>query len=98
MTREELAAKIRALAEVATTLEEPDRSLKLGDIDQLEIELAAMALEETRARLERVQLPDVEQIDAKIAAARDATKSHLFRVDAFNAALGLLKTAAGILL
>ncbi len=98
MTREELKTKIQELTEAANGLAEPDKTFKLGEVDRLKIKLEGMALEELRQKLEQIQLPDLQQIDEQIAAAKDSTEAHQARVHAFNAAIGILKTALGIVL
>jgi hypothetical protein len=98
MTRDELTAKIAALKSAAAGLKEPDKTFRLNDIAALEIELEGMALDELVARLNQMTLPDIQDMDRKIAAAQQANKDNQFRVDAFNTAFGILKTALGIVL
>lgn len=98
MTRDELIAKIAALKLAAEGLEEPDKTFKLNDIAALEIELEGMALEELIASLNRMTLPEIQEMDHKIAEAQQANTDNQFRVDAFNTAFGILKTAVGIVL
>ena len=57
-----------------------------------------MALQDLVAKLNQMALPDIEEMDRKIADARKATEDQQFRVDAFNTALGFIKTAVGIIL
>lgn len=98
MTRDELNARIAVLKAAAEGLEEPDSTFKLNDIAALEIELEGLALDELVARLNRITLPDIRKMDQKIAAARQDNTDNQFRVDAFNTAFGILKTAVGIVL
>ncbi|MDH3597431.1 MAG: hypothetical protein OEU09_22315 [Rhodospirillales bacterium] len=98
MTREELEAEIQRLKHGAEGLDEPDKTFKLNDIAQLEIELQGMALADITAALRDITLPDLNEMKAQIDAAVDATKAHEQRVNAFNTAFGLLKTGLGIVL
>jgi len=98
MTRKELDNKIRELTETADGLDEPDKTFKLNEVDRLKIEIEGMALQELRNKLEQIQLPDIEEMDEQIAAAKDATTAHKTRVDAFNAAIEILTAALNIAL
>lgn len=95
MTKEELMAKIAKLRQGAETLDEPERTFKLADVDQLEIQIAGMALDEIADKMRAISLPDTEAMDVDIKAARDATAAHALRVAAFDKAYGLIKTGLG---
>ena len=90
MTREELETEIGRLKQGAEGLDEPDKTFKLNDIAQLEIELQGMALADVTAALRDITLPDLNEMKAQIDAAVDATSAHERRVNAFNTAYGLL--------
>ncbi|MDP7548524.1 MAG: hypothetical protein QGF20_14640 [Alphaproteobacteria bacterium] len=98
MTPEDIKTKITELETAAQGLGEPEKTFKLNDVAQLRIQLEGMALQDLVAKLNQMALPDIEEMDRKIADARKATEDQQFRVDAFNTALGFIKTAVGIIL
>lgn len=98
MTRDELKTKINELKDVASSLAEPDKTFKLGEINQLEIELEGMALDEIRQKLDQISLPSVQEMDDLIDKAKKATEEHQSRVNAFNGAFSILKKALGIVI
>ncbi len=98
MTKEELQNKIQELTEAANGLEEPDKTFALSDVDRLKIEVEGMALAEILQKLEQIKIPDLQEMDKQIKAAKDANNSATKRVDALNFALKLLKTGLGIVL
>jgi hypothetical protein len=67
MTQEELKAKIQELKDAAENLDEPDKTFKLIDVRNLDSQLAGMALEELRQKLEQIRLIDLREIDQQIA-------------------------------
>jgi uncharacterized protein YdgA (DUF945 family) len=97
MTRMELTTRINELTKTANSLDEPDKTFTLNEIDKMAIEIEGMALEELCRRLEQIQLPELREIDEQIAAAEDATKAHQSRVEALNIGIGILRTVIGIM-
>jgi uncharacterized membrane protein YccC len=95
MTRVELETRIHDLARVANSLDQPDKTFMLNEIDRIIREIDGMALAEFRQKLEQIQLVKLREVDEKIAAARDATKAHQFRVEAVETAIGILRTVIG---
>jgi hypothetical protein len=98
MTKEELETKIQELTEVANSLEEPEKTFKLSDINMLKIKLEGLALKELRQKMDQMKLPDWQEMDKQIAAAKIATEAHEVRLDAFNVAFELLKKGLDIVL
>jgi hypothetical protein len=98
MTKEELQDKIQDLIGAASGLAEPDKTFALGEVDRLKIKVEGMALADLRHKLEQIKLPDLQEIDTYITAAKDAASAHQLRVDALNSAIGLLKKGVGMLL
>ena len=98
MTKEELETKIQELTEAANSLEEPEKTFKLADINNLKMALESLALEVLMEKMAQIQLPDLQEMDKQIAAAKTATEAHNTRVDAFNAAFDLLKKGLDIVL
>lgn len=98
MTPAEFANRLTELEAAAAGMEEPDKTFAEGDITLLRMEMEGARLDGLAAKIATMSLPEVSAIDAKIADARKATEDHQFRVGAFNGAIGLLKTAVGIVL
>lgn len=98
MTKEELQNKIQELTDAANGLEEPDKTFALSDVDKLKIELEVMALADVLQKLEQIQIPDLQEMDKHIKAAKDATNIATQRVYALNFAIKVLKTGLGIVL
>lgn len=97
MDEKELQAKINELEQAANTLKDFERKFKLSDISQLRMQVAGMAIAELVAKMQVISLPSIQQMDAQIAAARDATAAHSARVAAFDSAYGILKGFLGIM-
>lgn len=98
MTKEEILSKIAELEEAAKSMDEPDKTFKLSDIDQLKIELEGLAISDVAEKMRSISLPEIEQMDSNIAAAKDATAAHSQRVLAFNMAFEFIKGALGIII
>lgn len=98
MTKDEILEKIVVLRQAADSLEEPEKTFKLSDTDQLEIQLQGMAISDVADKMRSISLPDLEAMDANIQAASDATAAHSQRVSAFNRAYDFVKGALGIAL
>lgn len=98
MTKDEILAKITELKEAAEGLDEPEKTFKLSDIDQLEIEVQGMAISDVADKMRTISLPALQDMDAAIQAARDATAAQAQRLAAFDKAYGFIKGALGILL
>jgi len=95
MTRDQLLQSISELEAAANNMDEPDKTFKLSDIDQLKMELDGMALSDINARMAAISLPDINEMNSNIASAKDANNQHTQRVAAFNSAFqfitGVLK-------
>ena len=98
MTREELQDKIDELEEAAGSLDEPEKTFKLGEIDRLKIKIEGMALEDVLKELEKMELPAHTVIDEQIKKAKDAQEANETRVEAFNIAFSIIKTALKIII
>ena len=96
MTRDELNAQIIELESAADGLEEPDKTFKLNELSILKIQLEGMALSDITAKLDNIHLPDVKEIEQKIADAKQATADHQTRVDALDSAFEKIKTVLRI--
>jgi hypothetical protein len=98
MTRQELETKMNELKEAAKNLDEPDKTFSRNEIRRINMDIQGMALDEIRRKLDQIKLPTIEEMDEKIAAAKDATASMEVRVQAFNAGIRILKGALGFVL
>ncbi len=91
MDKNELQVKIDELERVANTLDGSQKKFKLIDISQLRMQIDSTAIADLVAKMQAISLPSIQQMDAQIAAARDATAAHSARVAAFDSAYGILK-------
>ena len=98
MDEAELKKQIAELEAVANTLTGIDQTLKLNQLDTLRIKLAPMALNKINALLQTMSPPDIADMKAKIASAKDAMKAQQERVQLFNQALGMITKGLGIVL
>ncbi len=98
MTSKELEAKIQELTEAAESLEEPEKSLTIADIKILGIEIKGLALRNLRQKLDQINLPDIREMDQKIAQAKSASQAQHSRVLSLNSVINTLKTALDIAL
>ncbi len=98
MTKDEILTKINLLRQAAASLEEPEKTFKLSDVDQLEIQVQGMTIDEIAKLVNTIELPDLGAMDAAIQGAKDATAAHSKRVEAFNSAYGIIKGVLGIVL
>lgn len=98
MTIDELKRMIAELKLAAASLAEPERTFKLQEVGRLEMKIESMALDDVAAKMAAISLPDQRQIDEQIAAAKQALKDHASRLAAIDTALGIVKTALGILI
>jgi hypothetical protein len=92
MTKEELDQKIAALEGAAASLDFDQRT----DLRTLQNHLDGMALNDIAGKLATMQLPDIKELDSKIAAAKQATADRGKAVAAFNAALSIIGSALKI--
>ena len=98
MTKDEILEKIAVLNQAAENLEEPDKTLKLSNLDQLKIELLGMAISEIADKMQSITLSDIEEMEANIKVAKDAAVANSDRVAAFNRAYNFIKGTIGIVL
>ena len=96
MTRDELNQKIAALESAASTLKEPDRTLKSVEINTLKNQIDGMALSDIADKMATITTPTVAEMDKKIEAAKEATAAQNMRVDAINSVIGLIKKGVGL--
>jgi hypothetical protein len=90
MTEAELRAKIAELETAAEMLDGGAQAIALNKIDALKNELDGLALDALRARLQQMTLPDIQEMKAKIAAARKATETHNNRIKAINDVVAII--------
>lgn len=91
MTEAELRAKIAELETAAAQLDEGSaKTIALNKIDILKIQLDGFALDGVGAVLQKMTLPDIQEMKTKIAAANKATESHKNRVQAINDVIGII--------
>ncbi len=90
MTKDELLAKIVDMRRSAESLDEPEKTFKLSDTDQLEIKVQALAAAEIAQKMQAIELPSIAEMDANIAKARDATIAHSQRVAFLDKALDFI--------
>ena len=93
MTRKELELNILVLTDLAKTMDEPDRTFKLNEIDTLNIQLQGISLSDLKSKLERVTLVDTQAIDEEITAVERANKTQETVVETFDFGVKLIKTA-----
>ena len=90
ITKEQLLRKVEELENAAKKMREPDKTFKLSEIDNLQIEIESMALSEIVSKLQAVSIPKIEEMDQEIAKANNAMETHQNRVQAFNAGVSLI--------
>jgi len=93
MTEKELELNILALTELAKTMDEPDRTFKLNEIDALNIQLQGISLSDLKSKLEQVTLIDTQDISKKITAVEKENKTQERIVKTFDFGVKLIKTA-----
>ena len=93
MTEKELELNILALTKLAKTMDEPDRTFKLNEIDALNIQLQGVSLSDLKSKLEQVTLVDNQAIDEEITAVEKANKTQETIVETFDFGVKLIKTA-----
>jgi len=98
MTKDELETKITELKVAANGLNEPKKTLKLNVVARLKMDINGMALDDIVAKLGGIDLPTLQKMDSLIAKAKSATEAHNKRVEYFDQAVGMIKTAIGIVL
>lgn len=98
MNIQELEAKIAQLMDAANGLTGPEKVLKRIEIRNLENDIDGAALDDITTRLNQIALPDLEKIDEKIAAAKNAMSAEAERAQAIGVALGILRTGLGLVL
>ena len=96
MTHSELERQIAELRVIADKLSGTEKTIKLGELARLEIQLKSMALTEIKAKLNTIQLTDVRDIKKKIADAKKANVSRKARANALNSIIKKIKSAIGI--
>ena len=92
MTEKELELNILALTELAKTINEPDRTFKLNEIDALNIQLQGVSLSYLKSKLEQVTLVESQAIDEEITAVEKANKTQKTVVETFDFGVKLIKT------
>lgn len=98
MTKAELEERIQTLSEMTEGLGGLDKILKQNDINALKMVLEGMALGEITNKLDQITLPNQEEMDSHIQAAKSAIEARNNGVAMFDVAFGALKTAIGIVL
>ncbi len=98
MTEQELKARIADLKMLAETLEEPEKTLRLNEINMLKMEIEGMALDDLNSRLEKIKLADIQIMDAEIAAAKEAVSIQQKVIKAFDVGIKIVKTALDVAL
>ncbi|MDQ7090173.1 MAG: hypothetical protein Q9M50_05940 [Methylococcales bacterium] len=93
MTKNELELNIVTLTQLAQKMPEPDRTFKLGEIDELAIQLQGVALNDLKSRLDKVNLTELETIDHQISATKNRSESQESTVEAFDFGMMLIKKA-----
>ena len=97
MREQELKRRIAALRTAARALGEPRRTNRLDDADSLEMELEGMGLDRAAAIMSGINTPDLEDLDALIAAAEDATQAERKRNEMITGAIGKIRGFLGFL-
>lgn len=98
MTKEELLAHIEYLKKLATTLDEPDRTLKTVEIRTLENAVDGMSMQDIADKMGSIELPPLEEMDQKIEAARDAAEKEKAKIKTFETIINLVKPVLGLAL
>jgi hypothetical protein len=93
MTEKELELNILALTKLAKSMNEPDRTFKLNEIDALNIQLQGIRLSDLKVKLEQVTFVDPQVINKGIIAVERATKTQKTMVETFDFGVKLIKTA-----
>jgi hypothetical protein len=96
MLQQQLELKILALTQLAKSMDEPDRTFKLNEIDQLTMQLQGLAFSDLNAKLAQVKLTDIQTIDEKITAVQQSASIQKSTVEVFDFSLTLIKTALAI--
>ncbi|MFT5756921.1 MAG: hypothetical protein ACI9LM_001646 [Alteromonadaceae bacterium] len=98
MTREELENKIELLEGVADSLSGLARLKANTEINLIKNELAVRGVEDISNLMTSISLPELADMDSKILAASDATKTQEERIGYLNTAVGFIKNALGVAL
>lgn len=93
MDKQELLKKISQLKQAAQKMDEPDKTFKLDDISKLKISIDSMAVSDIAQKMQSIELPKIQEMDDSIQLAVQAVSSHSQRVNAFNNAYGIIKSA-----
>ncbi len=93
MTEKELELNILELIELAKSMDEPDRTFKLNEIDALKIQLQGVSLSALKSKLKQVNLVEPQVIDKDITAVERAAKTQKAVVETFDFSVKLIKTA-----
>ncbi len=93
MTEKELELNILELIELAKSMDEPDRTFKLNEIDALKIQLQGVSLSALKSKLKQVNLVEPQVIDKDITAVERAAKTQKAVVETFDFGVKLIKTA-----
>jgi len=93
MTEKELELNILELIELAKSMDEPDRTFKLNEIDALKIQLQGVSLSDLKSKLEQVTLIKPQVINKDITAVERATKTQKAVLKTFDFGIKLIKTA-----
>lgn len=96
MTEQELRKQITALRRGAEALSEPEKGKKLTDAELLEMQLEGMGLDQAADIMSGIKTTDLKNLDAKITAAKDATKAERVRTQLITDAIKMMKRFLGL--
>ena len=96
MTEQELRKNIAELRTAAEGLSGPERAARVTEIDLLEMRLAGTGLDQVADAMAGIDTPGLKSFDAKIAAAKDATKNEQERNRMITDAIGEIKILLGL--
>jgi hypothetical protein len=93
MDKQELLANVAQLQEASEQMDEPEKTFKLTDVSILKISIEGMSISDIAQKMQSIELPKIQEMEESIQLATQAVTSHAARVNAFNKAYGIIKSA-----